>query len=142
MISRWGKKNAGTSKIAPSGIVTGGRSNQDIDKDNEQLKKKKDKPKDAAKPKDGMPAAPKKPMDKTQSDKAVDSEEEDDGSKMEKPKQDEDPEVSDAFKKFMAKQPKVPSLKEQAENNKAEEEARRPVTKNDEAVSQKLLKGN
>ena len=86
--------------------------------------------------------APKKEMDKTQSDRAIEGEEEDNGSKMEKPKADEKPETSDAFKKWIAAQPKVPSMKEAQENEKAEEEARKPVSKNDEAMAQKLLTGS
>merc|ERR1712167_392929 len=82
-----GQKNAGSSHVASAGIVVGGRSNQDIDKDNEALKKKSAGSK-ALKPKDGKPAAPKKDLDKTQSDKAIDTEEEDDGSEMEKQKED------------------------------------------------------
>ena len=136
-----GQKNAGSSHVASAGIVVGGRSNQDIDKDNEALKKKSAGSK-ALKPKDGKPAAPKKDLDKTQSDKAIDTEEEDDGSKMEKPKPGDDPETSKAFKKWLAKQPKVPTIKEQKEMEQQEEDARSPVTKNSEATFQKLLGNN
>ena len=136
-----GQKNAGSSHVASAGIVVGGRSNQDIDKDNEALKKKSEGSK-ALKPKDGKPAAPKKDLDKTQSDKAIDTEEEDDGSKMEKPKPGDDPETSKAFKKWLAKQPKVPTIKEQKETEQQEEDARSPVTKNSEATFQKLLGNN
>merc|ERR1711904_158187 len=102
-----------------------GRSNQDIDKDNEALKKKSEGSK-ALKPKDGKPAAPKKDLDKTQSDKAIDTEEEEEGSKREKPKPGDDPETSKAFKKWLAKQPKVPTIKEQKETEQQEEDARSP----------------
>ena len=130
------QKNAATSHISSTGVVLGGRSNQDIDKENE-LAKKKNKP---LVPTSGKPL-PRKNLRKTQVDKAIEGEEEEDGSKMEKPKDGEEPETSSAFKKWMAKQPKVPSIAEQKENEKAEEEARSPVTKSMDSKASKLLAG-
>ena len=131
------QKNAATSHISSTGVVLGGRSNQDIDKENELAKKKNAKP---LVPTSGKPP-PRKRLRKTQVDKAIEGEEEEDGSKMEKPKDGEDPETSSAFKKWMAKQPKVPSIEEQKENEKAEEEARSPVTKSMDSKASKLLAG-
>ena len=45
------------------------------------------------------------------------------------------------MKKWMAKQPKVPSIEEQKQNEKAEEEARSPVTKSMDSKASKLLAG-
>ena len=88
----------------------------------------------------GPPREAKRRRQKTTAEDSSHPQEED-GSKMEKPKDGEEPETSSAFKKWMAKQPKVPSIAEQKENEKAEEEARSPVTKSMDSKASKLLAG-